>query len=86
MKDTFIFPLQVVMQSQSRDPRGLLNCLPNLTKRPDILIPLLEAAQRFDLTIIKHSSLIDNDQRKIYLKVKNNFWVVITRVGSKTVH
>lgn len=60
---------EVVMQSQSRDPRGLLNCLPNLTKRPDILIPLLEAAQRFDLTIIKHSSLIDNDQRKLYLKV-----------------
>ncbi|XP_050726814.1 ankyrin-1-like isoform X2 [Eriocheir sinensis] len=60
---------EVVMQSQSRDPRGLLNCLPNLTKRPDVLIPLLEAAQRFDLTIIKHSSLIDNDQRKLYLKV-----------------
>ncbi|XP_045131002.1 ankyrin repeat domain-containing protein 50-like isoform X1 [Portunus trituberculatus] len=60
---------EVVMQSQSRDPRGMLNCLPNLTKRPDVLIPLLEAAQRFDLNIIKHSSLIDNDQRKIYLKV-----------------
>ncbi|XP_069939291.1 ankyrin-1 isoform X5 [Cherax quadricarinatus] len=60
---------EVVMQSQNRDPRGLLNCLPNLTKRPDVLITLLEAAQRFDLAIIKHSSLIDNDQRKIYLKV-----------------
>nr|XP_045609997.1 poly [ADP-ribose] polymerase tankyrase-2-like isoform X3 [Procambarus clarkii] len=60
---------EVVMQSQNRDPRGLLNCLPNLTKRPDVLIPLLEAAHRFDLAIIKHSSLIDNDQRKIYLKV-----------------
>ncbi|XP_071529684.1 ankyrin repeat domain-containing protein 61-like isoform X1 [Panulirus ornatus] len=60
---------EVVMQSQNRDPRGLLNCLPNLTKRPEVLITLLEAAQRFDLSIIKHSSLIDNDQRKIYLKV-----------------
>lgn len=60
---------EVVMQSQNRDPRGILNCLPNLTKKPDVLIPLLEAAQRFDLNIIKHSSLIDNDQRKIYLKV-----------------
>ncbi|XP_069939287.1 ankyrin repeat domain-containing protein 65 isoform X2 [Cherax quadricarinatus] len=61
---------EVVMQSQNRDPRGLLNCLPNLTKRPDVLITLLEAAQRFDLAIIKHSSLIDNDQRKIYLKAQ----------------
>ncbi|XP_027211620.1 putative ankyrin repeat protein RF_0381 isoform X2 [Penaeus vannamei] len=60
---------EVVMQSQNRDPRGILNCLPNLTKTPDVLISLLEAAQRFDLAIIKHSSLIDNDQRKIYLKV-----------------
>ncbi|XP_042222583.1 transient receptor potential channel pyrexia-like isoform X3 [Homarus americanus] len=60
---------EVVMQSQNRDPRGLLSCLPNLTKTPDVLITLLEAAQRFDLSIIKHSSLIDNDQRKIYLKV-----------------
>ncbi|XP_042232022.1 uncharacterized protein LOC121872949 [Homarus americanus] len=60
---------KVVMQSQNRDPRGLLNCLPNLTKTPDVLITLLEATQRFDLSIIKHSSLIDNDQRKIYLKV-----------------
>lgn len=60
---------KVVMQSQNRDPLGLLNCLPNLTKKPEILITLLEAAQRFDISIIKHSSLIDNEQRQIYLKV-----------------
>ncbi|KAK7079079.1 hypothetical protein SK128_021840 [Halocaridina rubra] len=60
---------EVVMQSQNRDPRGLLNCIPNLTKKPEILITLLEAAQRFDISIIKHSSLIDNEQREIYLKV-----------------
>ncbi|KAK3869994.1 hypothetical protein Pcinc_024735 [Petrolisthes cinctipes] len=60
---------EVVMQSQNRDPRGLLNCLPNLTKKPEVLITLLEAAHHFDLTIIKHSSLIDNEQRKIYLEV-----------------
>ncbi|KAK4303667.1 hypothetical protein Pmani_024337 [Petrolisthes manimaculis] len=60
---------EVVMQSQNRDPRGLLNCLPNLTKKPEVLITLLEAAHHFDLSIIKHSSLIDNEQRKIYLEV-----------------
>ncbi|XP_068239358.1 ankyrin repeat domain-containing protein 65-like isoform X4 [Palaemon carinicauda] len=60
---------EVVMQSQNRDPRGLLNCFPTLTNKPEVLITLLEAAQRFDLAIIRHSSRIDNEQRQIFLKV-----------------
>ncbi|XP_076065022.1 uncharacterized protein LOC143039048 isoform X2 [Oratosquilla oratoria] len=60
---------KVVMQSQNRDPQGILNSLPNLMKHPDVLITLLEAAQKFDLAIIRNSSFIDDDQREFFLKV-----------------
>ncbi|CAL4067086.1 unnamed protein product [Meganyctiphanes norvegica] len=60
---------QVVMQSQNKDPRGILNSLPNLSSKPDILITLLEAAHNFDINVILNSSLIDEDQRQLFLKV-----------------
>ena len=57
------------MQSQNRDPQGILNCLPNLSKYPEVLIAVLEAAHDFDISLILSSSLIDKDQREVYMKV-----------------
>lgn len=57
------------MQNQNHDPNGILNDIPNLSKHPKVLITLLEAAERFDLNIIRQSSQIDEDQRVMFLKV-----------------
>lgn len=57
------------MQNQNHDPRGILSDIPNLTNNPRVLIALLEAAQCFDMQIIRKSSQIDETQRQVFLKV-----------------
>ncbi|KAL7647312.1 UNVERIFIED_CONTAM: hypothetical protein RMT77_000907 [Armadillidium vulgare] len=60
---------EVVMQSQNHHTKGILNDISNLYSNPKALITLLEAAHSFDLPIIRQSSLIDEKQRQIYLKI-----------------
>lgn len=57
------------MQSQNHHTKGILNDISNLYSNPKALITLLEAAHSFDLPIIRQSSLIDEKQRQIYLKI-----------------
>lgn len=63
------FGAKVVMKTQFRDPHGILNCLQNLIPYPKLLATLLEAAEGFDLCMIKRSSFLTQNQKKVLISM-----------------
>ncbi|EEB10237.1 conserved hypothetical protein [Pediculus humanus corporis] len=61
------FGAKVVMKTQYRDPHGILNSLQNLDSYPKLLRTLLEAAEGFDLCMIRRSSYLTQNQKLILL-------------------
>ncbi|KAL0277342.1 UNVERIFIED_CONTAM: hypothetical protein PYX00_004671 [Menopon gallinae] len=57
------FGARVVMKTQYRDPHGILNSLQNLVPYPKLLKTLLEAAEAFDLCMIRRSSYLTQSQK-----------------------
>lgn len=57
------------MKTQFRDAHGILNSLQNLIKYPNLFIALLEAAESFDLYMIRRSSLLSPEQKQILLQL-----------------
>lgn len=55
------------MKTQYRDPHGILNSLQNLDSYPKLLRTLLEAAEGFDLCMIRRSSYLTQNQKLILL-------------------
>jgi hypothetical protein len=56
------------MKTQFRDPHGILNSLQNLSKYPSLFITLVEAAESFDLCMIRRSSLLSEEQKQLLLE------------------
>jgi len=46
------------MQSPQQCPIGVLNCLYNVAKNKEIMVELLEAAEKFDIPLIKKTPLL----------------------------
>ena len=57
------------MRSPQTSPLGLLNCISSLNQKPTILEELLEGAQQFDLKLIRHTSLLGSQERKVLVEV-----------------
>ncbi|KAA0194229.1 Ankyrin repeat domain-containing protein [Hyalella azteca] len=60
---------EVILKSSQTSPLGLLGCLSSLREHPLMLEELLEGAQQFDLHLIRHTSLLDTEQRRLCLEV-----------------
>ncbi|KAF4532016.1 hypothetical protein B566_EDAN011863 [Ephemera danica] len=58
---------KVIMKTQFRDQLGLLNSLHNLTDHPKLFVALTEAAECFDICMIRRSSQLAELQRQILL-------------------
>lgn len=62
---------RVCMRTQFRDPDGLLNCLRNVPYYSRVFDALLEAAEGFDLAMIKRNlHLTDGQRKKLLQKAK----------------
>lgn len=59
---------RVCMQTQFRDPDGLLNCLRNIPFYSRVFDALLETAESFDIAMIKRNLHLTDGQRKRLLK------------------
>lgn len=55
---------RVCMRTQFRDPDGLLNCLRNVPFYSRVFEALLEAAECFDIAMIKRNLHLSDGQRK----------------------
>lgn len=62
------FGARVCMRTQFRDPDGLLNCLRNVPFYSRVFEALLEAAENFDIAMIKRNLHLTDGQRKRLLK------------------
>nr|CAD7257178.1 unnamed protein product [Timema shepardi] len=60
---------KVVMKTQFRDPHGLLNYLQNLAQHPSLFITMLEAAESFDICMIRRSSFLTESQKQLLLQL-----------------
>ncbi|XP_066991443.2 ankyrin repeat domain-containing protein 65 [Anabrus simplex] len=60
---------KVVMKTQFRDPHGILNSLQNLSKHPTLFSTVIEAAESFDLCMIRRSSLLVDDQKDLLMQL-----------------
>lgn len=60
---------EVIMKSPQTSPLGLLNCVSALSEQPLLLEELLEGAQQFDLGLIKYTSLLGKEERRLCLEV-----------------
>nr|CAD7448426.1 unnamed protein product [Timema bartmani]CAD7459786.1 unnamed protein product [Timema tahoe]CAD7593245.1 unnamed protein product [Timema genevievae] len=60
---------KVVMKTQFRDPHGLLNYLQNLAQHPSLFITVLEAAESFDICMIRRSSFLTESQKQLLLQL-----------------
>lgn len=56
------------MKTQFRDPHGILNSLQNLSKYPSLFMTLVEAAESFDLCMIRRSSLLNEEQKQLLVE------------------
>lgn len=56
------------MKTQFRDPHGILNSLQNLSKYPSLFTTLVEAAESFDLCMIRRSSLLNEEQKQFLVE------------------
>lgn len=56
------------MKTQFRDPHGILNSLQNLSKYPSLFLTLAEAAESFDLCMIRRSSLLNEEQKQLLIE------------------
>lgn len=56
------------MKTQFRDPHGILNSLQNLSNCPTLFVTLLEAAESFDLCMIRRSSLLNEEQKQLLVE------------------
>jgi ankyrin repeat protein len=62
------FGAKVVMKTQFRDPHGILNSLQNLSNYPTLFVTLVEAAESFDLCMIRRSSLLNEEQKQLLVE------------------
>lgn len=60
---------KVVMKTQFRDPHGILNSLQNISNTPVIFELLLDAAESFDVCMIRRSAHLSPEQKERLLKV-----------------
>ncbi|KAF2368956.1 Ankyrin repeat-containing domain [Trinorchestia longiramus] len=60
---------EVIIKSPQTSPLGLLGCLSSLREHPLVFEELLEGAQQFDLNLIRHTSLLGTEQRRLCLEV-----------------
>jgi len=56
------------MKTQFRDPHGILNSLQNLSNYPTLFVTLVEAAESFDLCMIRRSSLLNEEQKQLLVE------------------
>lgn len=61
--------VQVIMRSAHTNPLGLLGCVSSLRQQPLILEELLEGAQQFDLELIRYTSLLGAEERRLCLEI-----------------
>lgn len=59
---------RVVMKTQFRDPHGILNSLQHLASMPNLFVTLVEAAESFDLCMIRRSSLLTEEQKQVLVE------------------
>lgn len=74
IKSLWLDFFQVIMKTQFRDPDGILNHLQNVTSEEyeHIFYLLLEAAEAFDLCMIKRNSILNAEQKqKLIERAKN---------------
>lgn len=64
------FRLQVIMKTQFRDPDGILNHLANVTtvEHEHIFYMLLDAAEAFDLCMIKRNNVLNAVQKETLIQ------------------
>lgn len=60
---------EVIMKSPQTSPLGLLGCVSALRQQPLILEELLEGAQQFDLGLIRYTSLLGSEERRLCLEI-----------------
>lgn len=68
-KISFVWFFQVIMKTQFRDPHGILNSLHNLSRHPHIFLQLVEAAESFDLCMIRRSTTLSDEQKQILVEL-----------------
>lgn len=62
------FGARVIMKTQYRDPLGILNSLQHVAESPVLFHYLLEAAESFDVCMIRRNQYITADQKERLLK------------------
>ena len=61
------------MKAPQQCPLGLLNCLYNVAKNKEIMIELLDAADNFDVPLIRKSPLlIPSSYRDFFLEIASS--------------
>ncbi|CAG7785048.1 unnamed protein product [Allacma fusca] len=63
---------KVILKSQFRDPRGILNCLQNVGPQEEIMMELLEAAESFDPPMIRRCPSLTTELKSIALTKSKN--------------
>lgn len=56
------------MKTQFRDPRGILNSLQHISHEPEIFNCLLEAAESFDVCMIRRNPFVNAEQKILLLE------------------
>uniref|UniRef100_A0A1B6E7D8 SOCS box domain-containing protein n=1 Tax=Clastoptera arizonana TaxID=38151 RepID=A0A1B6E7D8_9HEMI len=62
------FGARVIMKTQFRDPRGILNSLQHIANEPEIFHYLLEAAESFDVCMIRRNPFLRGEQKILLLE------------------
>lgn len=58
------------MQAPQQCPLGMLNCLYTVAKNREVMIELLEAAEKFDVPLIRKTPLlVQSSQRDLFLDI-----------------
>ncbi|KAF2368955.1 Ankyrin repeat-containing domain [Trinorchestia longiramus] len=64
---------QVVMLPPQQCPLGMVNCLYNVAKNREVMVELLEAAERFDVPLIRKTPLlVPSVHREFFLEVASS--------------
>ncbi|XP_063218720.1 poly [ADP-ribose] polymerase tankyrase-1-like [Bacillus rossius redtenbacheri] len=63
---------KVVIKTQFRDPHGILSSIQNLTQHHVLFLTLLEAAESFDICMIRRSSYLTDNQKELLLEKAMN--------------